>query len=410
MTKAIHKLSALRIARASKGKLGDGGGLWLRVYSRASKSWFFRYGAQGKREHGLGSLNTVNLAAAREKARLCREMLLNGMDPIDARKARTAASRIATAKTLAFADCADQYHAAHRASWKSAKHASEWRSSIAAYADPIIGKLPVADIDTAMVLRILEPLWPTKLVTAKRIRQRIESVLDWAKVHGYRVGDNPARWSGHLDQILAAPAKVRKVAHHPAMPYAELPAFLVALRGREGVASRALEFAILASARSREVLHATDSEFDLAAKTWTIPAGRMKGDRDHRVPLSPDAVALLKALPRIAGNEHVFIGHKHGQGLGATSLFTVLQEMGRGDITVHGFRSTFRDWAAERTNYAREVCEAALAHAVSNEVEAAYRRTDLFDKRRKLMAEWARFCTSPAGKSSNVTPMRGRRG
>jgi integrase len=409
MAKAIHKLTALQVARATSGKLGDGGGLWLHAYNAGSKAWVFRFGPQGKRAHGLGSLNTVSLSAAREKARACREMLLAGIDPIAVRATRKSEARVATAKTLAFADCADQYHATHRAAWKSAKHAREWRASLAAYAGPVIGRLPVADIDTALVLKVLEPLWGVKLVTAKRIRQRIETVWDWAKVRGYCSGDNPARWSGHLDQLLAAPGKIRTVAHLAAMPYAGVPSFLVALRGREGVAPRALEFAVLTAARSSEVLRATWSEVDLAGKTWTVPAGRMKAGREHRVPLSPDAVALLRALPRVAGNEHVFPGARRSQGLGHVSLFDVLRTMGRGDVTVHGFRSSFRDWAAEQTGYPREICEAALAHVVGNQVEAAYRRSDLFEKRRHLMNDWARFCARPADKSGDVVPMRGGR-
>jgi integrase len=407
MAKPIHKLSPLQVQRAQPGKHGDGGGLWLYVYASGSKAWVYRYGPHGKREHGLGSLNTISLAAAREKARACREMLLNGVDPIAARKASRAEAKVADAKALSFSDCADRYHAAHAAGWKSAKHAIQWRASLRTHVDPVVGNLPIRDLDTTLVLKVIEPLWRTNLVTGQRVRQRMEAVWDWARVRGYCSGDNPARWSGHLDHLLAKPDRVRKVKHFPALPFAEVGGFMADLRVREGIAERALEFTILTAARSREVLHATWDEMDLTAGTWTIPATKMKGGREHRVPLAADVITLLKTLPRAAGNEHVFVGVRRGQGLGAASLFEVLRAMGRNNITTHGFRSSFRDWAAERTNYPREVCEAALAHVVGDQTEAAYRRSDLFERRRRLMDDWSRFCSQPAVSGDVVDPRHG---
>ena len=254
------------------------------------------------------------------------------------------------------------------------------------YADPIIGALPVQAIDTALIVKVLEPVWTTKAVTAGRVRQRIEAVLDWARAREYRTGDkNPARWRGHLDHLLPAQRRLARVKHFAALPYPEIGAFVTEVRARDGTAARALEFLILTAARLGEVLGATWDEINLADKVWMIPAGRMKGNKDHRVPLPAPVLALLKALPRIAGNDHVFPGARTGQRLGDVALFSLLRTMERGDITVHGFRSTFRDWAAEQTNYPRDVCEMSLAHAVAGSVEAAYRRGDLLDKRRRLL-------------------------
>jgi integrase len=306
---------------------------------------------------------------------------------------------------MTFEQTAAAYHDAHRAGWRSPKHTAEWQSSLATYAYPVFGHLPVAAIDVGLILKALTPIWTEKAVTAGRVRSRIEAVLDFAKARGYRDGENPARWRGHLDNLLPAQKRVARVKHYAALAYSQLGAFMVDLRSREGVAERALEFAILTAARSGEVLGARWDEIDFTAKIWAIPANRMKSGREHRIPLSSDAIALLKALPRAAGNPYVFIGARRDQGLGAISLFTVLQNMNRGDITVHGFRSTFRDWAAERTSYPREVAEMALAHAVGNQVEAAYRRGDLFDKRTNLMTEWAKFCSQPAVKGGDVVEL-----
>ena len=410
MGRTIGKLTALQVQRAKEGKLHDGGGLYLLCHPGGSKSWAFRYGGGGKRYVGLGPTHTIGLAEARERARACRQLLLDGVDPISAKRKRAVGAKLDAAKALTFAQAAASYDEAHRAGWRSPKHAAQWRSTLTAYAYPAFGHLPVAAIDVSLILKALEPIWSTKAVTAGRVRARIEAVLDWAKARGYRDGENPARWRGHLDNLLPAQKRVARVRHYAALPYSQVGAFMAELRTRDGIATKALEFLILTAARSGEVLGATWDEIDLTAKTWTIPAVRMKSGREHRIPLSTDAVALLKALPRAAGNPHVFIGTRRGQGLGAIALFTVLQSMGRGDITVHGFRSCFRDWCSERTNFPREVCEAALAHMVGNQVEAAYRRGDLFEKRRLLMTEWAKFCSRPAVKSGDVVAMRGRRG
>jgi integrase len=406
MARAIHRLTVLDIKRARTGKLNDGGGLYALI---DQQSFAHRYKRNGKdRWHGLGAFHTVTLVAAREKSRRCRELLLAGIDPLAERSARKTAAKLDAAKALSFAECADRYHAAHRAGWRNAKHAGEWRSSLATHADPIIGSLPVQAIDTALVIRVLEPVWATRAVTAGRVRQRIEAVLDWARARGLRSGDNPARWRGHLDHLLPAQKRVARVQHLAALPYAEIGTFVTELRARDGTTARALEFAIMTAARLGEVLGATWGEIDLVDKVWVIPAARMKGNKDHRVPLSAPALALLQSLPRVAGNDHVFAGARTGQGLGHVALFNLLRVMGRGDITVHGFRSTFRDWAAEQTNYARDVCESALAHAIAGSVEAAYRRGDLLDKRRRLMGDWAKFCAKPSTSTGVVVPMHGR--
>ena len=270
-----------------------------------------------------------------------------------------------------------------------------------------IGKLSVADIDTGQVLRVLEPIWQEKTETANRVRGRIESVLDWATVRGYRTGTNPARWRGHLGEVLPAPSQITKIEHHPALPYADLPEFMSALSEREGVAARALEFTILTAARTGEAIGAQWSEIDVDAKVWTVPAGRMKASKEHRVPLSDRAVEILQALPREKGNPFVFIGPR-ANGLSNMAMASVLKRMERTDITVHGFRSSFRDWAAERTNYANHVVEQALAHVIGNKVEAAYRRGDLFDRRQRLMDDWARFCTTET-KDADVVPLKAAR-
>lgn len=279
------------------------------------------------------------------------------------------------------------------------------KNTLATYASPLLGALPVAEIDTALVVKVLGPIWETRTETATRVRGRIEKVLDWATVSKYRQGENPARWRGHLDKLLANPSKVVKVAHHPALPWRDMGAFMAALRAQEGVAARALEFVILAAARSGEVRGATWEEIDLGAHLWIVPAERMKAKKEHRVPLSRSALALLKKLPR-EGNL-VFPGAREGKALSDMSLTAVLRRMQRTGITVHGFRSTFRDWCAESTGFPREVCEHALAHSLPDKVEAAYRRGDLLDKRILLMQAWADYCARPAT-AAKVTPIRSK--
>ena len=386
MARKIGRLTALSVKRAKKpGLYNDGGGLHLQIAKDFSRSWIFRYGAQGRRWHGLGPLHTITLAEAREKARDCRKLLLDGLDPIAEKRARKAAAKAEAAKQITFAAAAETYIRDHHAAWKNEKNRMQWRNTLRDYAFPVIGKLPVAEVDTALVLRILQPIWITKTETAARVRMRIERILSWATVQGYRTGDNPARWEKHLDNLLPPQAKVAPVKHHAALPYAEVPAFIHDLHELDGFAAEALEFMILASARTGEIIGAEWGEFDLKAKVWTIPAKRMKAGREHRVPLAKRAVDILKALPRDG---------KRAFPLSNMAFLQLLKRAGRTDITPHGFRSSFRDWAAETHDAARDVAEMALAHAVSDKTEAAYRRGDLFEKRRRLMDDWAAFCTS----------------
>jgi integrase len=301
-------------------------------------------------------------------------------------------ANIAAAKAVTFDECATAYIASHRAGWRNAKHAAQWTSTLETYASPVFGKVPVQAVDVALVMRVLEPLWSVKPETASRVRGRIESILDWAKVRGHRDGENPARWRGHLDHLLPARSKVRKIKHHAALPYGDVPVFMVALRGREAVAARALEFAILTAARTGEVLGTKWSEIDLTAAVWTVPALRMKAGAEHRVPLSAPALAVLRAMEKLRDGDFVFPGDRHAT-LSNMSMLMLLRRMGHADLTAHGFRSTFRDWAAECTSFANEVAEMALAHAIDDKTEAAYRRGALFERRRRLMQAWADFCT-----------------
>ena len=391
-----NRLTAMKVSRIDRpGRYGDGLGLWLQVSKWSTKAWLFRYTREGRaRSMGLGAVHTVSLAEARETARHCRKQLRDGIDPIEARAAERMAARIEAAKGTTFRDCAEAYIRAHQAGWKNAVHRRQWPSTLQAYVYPMIGDLSVAAIDTALVLKVLEPIWAEKSETATRVRGRIEAVLDWAKAREFRNGDNPARRKGHLDKLLPARSKVARVRHHPALPYQEAPTFMDTLRARNGIAAGAFEFAILTATRTSETIRATWSEIDIDAKTWTIPAERMKGGREHRVPLSDRTLKILAGLPR--EGEYVFPGIKAGTPLSNMSLLKVLKVMERGDLTVHGFRSTFRDWAAETTAYPAHVAEMALAHAVSDQVEAAYRRGDLFEKRRRLMADWSTYCGQPA--------------
>jgi integrase len=408
MARQIGKLAAVTLGKAIKpGMHADGGGLYLQVTESGAKSWLFRFMLHGRaREMGLGPLHTVTLADAREKAREQRKLLLDGIDPIEHRKSKRAGVRLAAATAMTFKQCAERYIDAHKASWKNPKHAAQWPATLSAYVYPVFGSLPVQAVDVGLVTKALEPIWHSKPETASRVRGRIETVLDWATVREYREGDNPARWRGHLDKLLPLRAKVRKVVHHPALPYDHMGEFVAALRQQEGIAARALEFLILTAARTGEVIGAQWSEFDLAEKLWTVPADRMKASKEHRVPLSPAAVAIIEQMKssRVDGADFVFPGGKHGRPLSNMAMLKLLKRMGRSDLTAHGFRSTFRDWSAERTNYPREVAEMALAHTVGDKVEAAYRRGDLFAKRRRMMDEWAKHC-SAVSKAGTVIPI-----
>lgn len=389
----INRLSAQAVARNTKpGLYSDGGGLYLQITKGGVKSWLFRYMRNGKaRGMGLGPLHTISLAEARTKALSCRKQLLDGTDPLDQKQARKVAKKIEDTKKFTFMECALAYIEAHRAGWKNAKHAAQWESTLETYAEPVFGNAAVSTIDTPSIIKVLEPIWLTKTETATRVRGRIESVLDWATVHQYRTGENPARWKGHLDHLLPKRTKVKKVEHHPALPYAEAAAFMSELRTEDCSAAFALEFLILTATRTSETINATWREFDLSKALWTIPAARMKMDREHRVPLSASTLRLLKKLKSDADADYVFPGQNPKKPLSNMALLQLLKRMDRSDITPHGFRSTFRDWVGETTNFAREVAEAALAHTVKNKAEAAYARGDLFKKRGELMQAWAEY-------------------
>jgi integrase len=431
----INRLSDRRVRTAKAGMHPDGGGLYLRVTAGKdgvlSSYWLFRYADRGTgkdRQLGIGPLDTVSLAAARAAARECREQLLAGLDPVEQRQARRATTALVDAKAVTFDACRDAYIATHRAGWRNTKHAKQWTATLTTYATPVFGHLPVAAIDTGLVLKVLEPIWATKSETASRVRGRIEVILDWAKVRGYRSGENPARWRGHLDKLLPAKSKVRAVKHHAALPYDQMSAFMLDLHGREGTAAKALQFTILTAARTDEAISMRWDEVDQAAKLWTVPAERMKGKREHRVPLCEPALAILREMmPTGAdniGRKYVFRGAKPGRSLSNMAMLELIRRMnaerevvglakwtdpkqGNSDVVPHGFRSTFRDWAAERTNFPREVAEAALAHIDGDETERAYQRGDLFEKRRRLMTAWADYCASKVpGTDSKVHPLR----
>ena len=402
-------LTAKKVERLKiPGRYPDGHNLYLQVGETGGKSWLFRFERDGReRWHGLGAAYTFSLKEARERARAARQLLADGIDPIDHRKAERSKLAAAKAKLLIFREATEAYFDQHEGKWKSAKHRAQFTSTLRQYAYPVLGNMAVGEIDTPAVLRAIEPHWLTKAETMSRVRGRIEAVLDWCTVRGYRTGDNPARWKNHLAEVLPARGQVAKVNHHAALAYAAVPAFMAELRKREGVAARALEFTILCAARTGEVIGAQwPSEIDLKARTWTVPAGRMKkGGKEHRVALSERAVELLRKLPTEDGNDFVFLGSRTGTGLSSMAMPQVLQRMGRGDITVHGFRSSFRDWCSETTNFPNHVVEMALAHTIPNAVEAAYRRGDLLAKRRQMAEAWSKYCTSPPPAGA-VLPMR----
>src|SRR5471032_1403737 len=398
MGRQQQRLSAMQVSKLTKpGLYGDGGGLTLQITPGGVKSWLFRYMMSAKAYGmGLGPTHTVSLAEARQKALAARKLILDGINPLAAKKQEQLASALADARMMTFDQCAEAYVSAHKAGWKNAKHADQWTNTLSTYASPIFGKLPVAEIDS-------------------RLRGRIESILGWATTSGYRTGENPARWKGHLDNLLATISKTSRTKHHPSLPWQRMNEFISALRARDGIAARAVELTILTACRSGEVRGARRSEFDIDKKIWTIPAERMKAGREHQVPLSDAALALLKSLPE--SGEIVFSGTK-GQPLSDMSLTAVIRRMNGEDrpvwvdangdgITIHGFRSSFRMWAAESTSYPREVAEHALAHQLPDAVERAYQRGSQFAKRAALMAEWAAYCDKVPGKAE-VTPITRR--
>lgn len=396
MRRTIHRLSARTVAAAKRpGLHADGAGLYLRVTADGTKSWILRYQLDHRpRSMGLGPVSEVPLADAREQARVWRTVLRDGVDPIDARKAERDRRRNERLSAVTFRDCARRYIEAHEAGWKNPKHKAQWAATLDTYAHPVFGDASVQSVNTAAVLRVLEPIWRTRTETASRLRGRIEAVLDWAAARKLRTGENPARWRGHLDKLLPARTRVRSVVHHAALPYRKIGPFMAELREAQGVAPRALEFAILTAARTGEVIEARWDELDLEARIWTVPAERMKARRAHRVPLSPSAMGLLDRMARLREGDFVFTGSRAGRPLSNMALRSVLLRLGRDDLTVHGFRSTFRDWAAEQTAHPNEVVEMALAHVVRDKAEAAYRRGDLFEKRRRLMDDWAARCSA----------------
>lgn len=423
MAKEVNKLTPQTIKKLSDPKYYlDGNGLYLQISIFGTKSWVFKYTLNGRtREMGLGPEHTITLAEAREAATAQRKLLLQGKDPIEERDAAKRALRLEAAKRISFAECAQQYINTHKKEWKNSKHHDQWKNTIATYVDPHIGALAVGDIDTPLVMKCLGSIWTEKPETANRLRGRIEKILDYAKAMQWRAGENPARWKGHLDHLLPAQSRNKRIKHFPALPYTELGEFMATLRQVEGSSAKALEFLILTTARSGEVRGAKWIEMDTVDEVWYVPGERMKGGIDHRVPLSEPALAILERMKKSHSTKgFVFPGSKEDSSLSDMSLTALIRRMDadrmekegkgwrdpKGDvITAHGFRSTFRDWAAERTNYAREVAEHALAHKLPDKVEAAYQRGDLLEKRRRMMEDWATFC-SQEYKAGEVIPLR----
>lgn len=399
---AVNKLSVAKVRSLTEpGRYGDGGGLWLQVRDADRRSWLFRYAVQGKaRQMGLGPVADVTLVEARDAAAACRRLVRQGVDPIEHRRAE----RVIAAQPagLTFREVSARYLAANEVAWRNEKHRYQWRTTLDT-ANAKFGDRPVASIVTGDVTAVLQPIWQTKTETAKRLRGRIEAVIDYAAAQGWRSGENPARWRGHLSNIFPSPRRIAKVEHHAALPWAEIDPFMKKLRRQEGVSARALEFTILTAARTGETLGAKWLEIDLDEALWTVPAERMKAGKEHRVPLSPAAVKVLRGMKPLRApkrGDWVFPGQSVGKPLSNMSMNMLLRRMKRDDLTVHGFRSCFRDWCAETTNHPREVAEQALAHSLPDKVEAAYRRGDMLDKRRRLMEEWAKHCAPKAADKS----------
>tara|TARA_B110000503_G_C7131389_1_gene406947 strand:- start:572 stop:1810 length:1239 start_codon:yes stop_codon:yes gene_type:complete len=409
MPKVARELKAVEVKRLTKPGLhavGGVSGLQLQVNKTGARSWVLRSKVGAKRKDiGLGGFPDVTLAQAREKARTTKEMIQQGLDPVAERKAARTALIAAQATNKTFDQCAEQFLIKKNTEFSNPKHATQWRNTLATYASPVIGRLPVDTVELPHILKILEPLWGEKTETAARLRGRIEAVLAYATVSKYRTGDNPARWQGNLDAVLPKPGRLKKVQHHKAIVWQEIGSFVQSLRERKGTGAKALEFTILTAARSGEVRGALWDEIDVATKTWTIPAERMKTNKEHTVPLCDDALTLLESLPRFEGNRLVFPGARGGI-LSDVALTKPIRAIGS-DATAHGFRSTFRDWCAESTNYPNEVAEMALAHTVSNAVERAYRRGALLAKRVRLMADWCRYINTPPTAPGEVVAIRG---
>ncbi len=387
MPRQINRLSARAVATLTKpGRHADGGGLYLSVSNDGARRWVFLYSYAGKRrELGLGGATVVSLKDARERADSARKLVFDGVDPI-------ARGNEVDPKKKTFSECATGYISDHADGWRNPKHRQQWANTLKAYAEPTIGNLPVDAINIQHIKSVLDPIWKTKTETASRVRGRIEAILDWAATHGYRDPINPARWRGHLANVMTSPHKLARVRHYPALPYRELPAFMAELQQRSGVGARALEFTILTAARTGETVGSRWAEIDHAQNIWSVPGDRMKAGLQHRVPLAPQAMAVLADFSK--EEDFIFLGADAKGPLSNMSMLGVLRRMRRTDLTVHGFRSTFRDWAAETTETPNEVVEMALAHTIKNKAEAAYRRGDLLDRRRELMLRWAQFACS----------------
>jgi integrase len=395
MIRSLNRLTALKVSKQTgKGLYADGGGLFLQVSASGTKSWIFRYALKGKTTAmGLGPLPTVSLAEAREKALLCRKQLLDGLDPLRERQSTRQARDVAAAKMLTFQECADRYIATHSPAWRNAKHKWQWESSLRNVAGAVFGELPVDAVDTGLVLAVLEPIWQKKHETASRLRGRIEAVIDWASAHGLRSQQlNPARWKGHLDHLLPPVSRLHRIVHLPAMPYADVPTFLEELKNHAGNSPLALELAILTACRTREIIGAQHSEVDRANLVWVIPAERMKAGVEHRVPLTPRMLAIFDEMALLAQSNPFVFRNPKGKPISNMAMLMLLRKMGYDDYTVHGFRSSFRDWIRECTDHPREVAEVALAHTLVNKVEAAYARGDILEKRRLLMSDWEAYC------------------
>jgi integrase len=389
------RLTARKVETAKAGKYSDGGNLYLIVSDTGTRKWVMRFTWRGRaREMGLGTPATVSLGEAREKAAQARRMVAQGLDPIHERKR--------TGGVPTFGEMADQVREALSAGFRNAKHKAQWKTTLATYAAPL-GDKPIDTITTDDVLAVLKPIWTTKAETASRVRGRIEKILDAAKAKGYRQGENPARWRGHLDHLLSKKSKLTR-GHHAAMPYDQVAAFVGRLRESDSVGALALEFCILTAARSGEVLSARWSEIDSDKKIWTVPANRMKAGREHRVPLPERAVAILKQLAEIRTGDFVFPGQRGDRPLWSVTMNMTLRRMKADTITVHGFRSSFRDWAGNESHFPRDLIETALAHVIGDKAEQAYRRSDALEKRRKLMEAWASYCEPKA--NSNVLHLR----
>ena len=399
-----NRLTAKFVERVSSpGKYADGGGLFLQVQDRTdgavAKSWLVRFRSQAgrMREMGLGVLDLVPLADARAKALDARRKAAAGSDPIEEKKSVRSKLRADEEKLMTFEQCAKAYIEVHESSWKNESHKTQWTRTLEMYAYPVFGSMPVSKIDQASVFKVLDPIWSKKTETASRLRGRIEAILDWAKVRGYREGENPARWKGHVAKALPARTKIQPIQHHPALPYKDVPNFMAELLATESIGAKAFAFCILNVTRTSETLYAERTEFDLSERVWTIPSERMKARKEHRIPLSDASLTLLKAVDQLSDPDFKYLFEstkKPGEPLSNMTFLTMLKRMKRQDLTAHGFRSTFRDWAAEATSYPREVAELALAHTIGDKVEAAYRRGDLLEKRRNLMNDWSTFALS----------------